>query len=79
MAIKFDKLFVLMKSRGMFPAALLKNRVVGKATFEKIKGNAAGGVDTRTINSVCAFLSCQPGDIMEWIPDEKPEDPAAAE
>ena len=28
-------------------------------------------VDTRTIENLCAYLHCQPGDIMEYIPDEE--------
>lgn len=27
-------------------------------------------VNTETIDKVCAFLHCQPGDIMEWVESE---------
>jgi DNA-binding Xre family transcriptional regulator len=30
-------------------------------------------IDTVTINRLCAVLECQPGDIMEYLPDEKEE------
>ena len=30
-----------------------------------------GHVDTRTIENLCAYLHCQPGDIMEYIPAEE--------
>ncbi|WP_277614816.1 helix-turn-helix domain-containing protein [Flintibacter muris] len=26
-------------------------------------------VDTETINKLCTILNCQPGDIMEYVPD----------
>ena len=28
-------------------------------------------IDTRTIENLCAYLHCQPGDIMEYIPAEE--------
>jgi len=28
-------------------------------------------VDTETINRLCEVLNCQPGDIMEYVPDEE--------
>lgn len=28
-------------------------------------------MNTETINQVCEYLRLQPGDIMEWIPDEE--------
>lgn len=30
-------------------------------------------VSTDTIDKVCALFQCQPGDLMEWIPDEEYE------
>jgi putative transcriptional regulator len=35
--------------------------------------NGTGGIDTRTIERLCAVLDCQPGDIMEYVPDEQVE------
>ena len=81
MAIKFDKLFALMRSKGMPASALRYDKVVGNASFEALKGHYAkdkngavrmGGVSARTINSICAYLQCQPGDIMEYVPDDAP-------
>ena len=37
------------------------------ATINKIRKNKT--VTTETINKMCAFLNCQPGDIMEFTPD----------
>lgn len=81
MAIKYDKLFKLMKERGMKPHALRRDKIVGCAALEKLKGRPVnlkgksyqGYVDTRVINNICEYLKCQPGEIMEWIPDEPGE------
>lgn len=33
--------------------------------------NKSKRVDTETINRLCEVFDCQPGDIMEYVPDEK--------
>jgi len=33
--------------------------------------NAKHGITTPTINRLCAGLRCQPGEILEYIPDEE--------
>ena len=35
---------------------------------KKIKNG--GDIDTRTISKLCKLLDCQPGDILEYVPDE---------
>ena len=30
-----------------------------------------GHIDTRTIENLCAYLRCQPGDLMEYVPGEE--------
>jgi len=35
--------------------------------------NKSKRVDTETINRLCKAFDCQPGDIMEYIPDEEQE------
>lgn len=47
-----------------------KYKVVGTATIDKLRNNT-GNIDTRSINSICAYLHCQPGDILEYIPDDQ--------
>jgi DNA-binding Xre family transcriptional regulator len=42
--------------------------LIGQATFKKIK--QGGDIDMGTIAKLCALLDCQPGDIMEYVPDE---------
>jgi putative transcriptional regulator len=32
-----------------------------------------GGLDYRTVNKLCALLNCQPGDLMEYVPDAVPD------
>ena len=41
--------------------------IVGQSAWKKIHEN--GHIDTRTIEALCKYLHCQPGDILEYIPD----------
>jgi DNA-binding Xre family transcriptional regulator len=71
MPIKFDKLTALMQKKGVTSYTVKKDNLIGQATFKKIK--EGGDIDTRTISKLCALLDCQPGDIMEYVPDETVE------
>lgn len=66
MAIKFDKLLQLLEQRGISIYKLKSEKIIGTATIDKIR-KGEGHVDTRTIDSLCRYLHCQPGDIMEYL------------
>ncbi len=73
MAIKYRKLFTLLEEKGFNKNSLRKNKVIGVETLEKMK-KGVGHIDDRSINNLCAFLDCQPGDFMEYIKDEPSDD-----
>ena len=68
MPMKYDKLFALMKERGVTTYTIRKDQV-GVATLLKLQ-KGEGHVDTRSLESLCKYLECQPGDIMEYVPDD---------
>ena len=70
MAIKYDKLFSLLKEKGWNTTRIRNEKLIGQATLTAIRNNT-GGLDHRTINKVCEALNCQPSDIMEYVPDEE--------
>lgn len=70
MAINFNKLMLLLEDKGVTTYYLRSNKIIGTETYYKLK-SGEGSIDTRTINKLCKLLNCQPGDIMEYIPDEK--------
>ena len=43
------------------------------ANLSILKNNRAKAVRFSTLNALCRELECQPGDILEYIPDEKEE------
>lgn len=73
MAIKYQKLFTLLEEKGFNKNSLRKNKVIGVETLEKMK-KGVGHIDDRSINNLCAFLDCQPGDLLEYIKDEPSDD-----
>lgn len=73
MSISFDKLHEIMKNKGVKKIDLRKAgfnpNVVDKVLSGKL--DKSKRVDTETINRLCEFFDCQPGDIMEYIPDNE--------
>ncbi len=70
MPIKYDKLMILLKERGYTTYKIRKDNIMSQSALQKIK-SGVGDIDTRTISRLCKVLECQPGDIMEYVPDEE--------
>lgn len=68
MAIVYGKLEAILKKQNKTFYNFRKDKIVGSETIRKMQNNF-GYIDTRTINSICKYLNCQPGDIMEYVPD----------
>lgn len=70
MSISYNKLLKLLEENNMTSYTITKKyKIVGQATWKKI--HEGGHVDTRTIEAFCKLLNCQPGDLIEYIPDEE--------
>lgn len=67
MSISYNKLLILFKEKGITSYTIKKEKIVGQSAWKKIHEN--GHIDTRTIEALCKYLDCQPGDIMEYVPD----------
>lgn len=70
MAITFEKLLKLLNERGISIYHLKRDKVVGTATLDKLR-KKEGNIDIRSIDSLCKYLNCQPGDLMEYVPDKE--------
>lgn len=69
MPILYDKLLLLLKQNGYTSYRIRKEKIIGQATLTAIK-NGTGGLDHRSISKLCEVLKCQPGDLMEYVPEE---------
>ncbi|MBR1433040.1 MAG: helix-turn-helix transcriptional regulator [Ruminiclostridium sp.] len=70
MSFKYDKLFALLKERGITTYKIRKDNIISQAALTKMK-NGDGNIDTRTLERLCSVLHCQPGDIMEYVEDSE--------
>lgn len=57
-----------LKEAGYSSYRLRKDKIIGEAQIQKIRTGEIASKET--LNTVCRLLNCQPGDIMEYIPDE---------
>lgn len=69
MAIRYDKLIRIMDERGITSYTIKKDNVIGQASYKKIR--EGGHIDTRTLDALCKYLSCQPGDLLEYTEDSQ--------
>ena len=68
MPIKYDKLFALMKEKGLTTYKIRKDNIISQGALTSLR--AGKSVTIETIEKLCTVLDCQPGDILEYIPDE---------
>ena len=68
MPISYGKLLKIFEKRGITSYTIKKENVVGQSAWKKV--HEGGHIDTRTISALCAYLNCQPGDILEYVEDE---------
>jgi Predicted transcriptional regulator len=68
MPIKYDMLFTLMKERGLTTYRIRKESIISQSALTSLKNGKSVTMDT--IAALCKALDCQPGDILEYIPDE---------
>lgn len=71
MAISFKKLFHLLVDRNMKDVDLRKAANISAPTMTKLRQDKV--VQTDMIDKICKALDCQPGDIMEYVPDSPEE------
>ena len=67
--IKYYKLLDMLNRREMSKEDLRLKINTSSATIAKISKNEF--ISLKIINDICGALNCQPGDIMEYIPDKE--------
>ena len=70
--ILYEKLWCMMREREVSQYALIKKYGISPGQITRIKRNES--ISTHTVEMFCKILDCQPGDLMEYIPDEETED-----
>ncbi len=60
---------VMMAKRKMTLSELAAKVDITLANLSILKNNKARAVRFSTLEAICAALDCQPGDILEFVPD----------
>jgi len=64
------RLDVMMAKRKVRSNALARAIGLTEANLSLLKSGKVKGMRFSTLEAICAFLDCQPGDILEYQPDE---------
>ena len=64
------RLDVVMARRKVRSNALARAIGVTEANLSLLKSGKVKGVRFATLEAICRYLDCQPGDILEFQPDE---------
>ncbi len=62
---------VMMAKRKMSLGELAQKVDITMANLSILKNNKARAVRFSTLEAICKALDCQPGDILEFVPDKE--------
>ena len=62
---------VMLAKRKMSVTELSVKVGITMANISILKNGKAKAVKLSTLDSICKALQCQPGDILEYVPDEE--------
>lgn len=72
--IKYKKDIILaLKNIGYSTYKIRKEKIFTEGQLQQIRDNKL--LTQEALNKVCTLLNVQPGDILEFIPDNKPNEP----
>lgn len=62
---------VMMAKRKMGLTELSDKVGITLANLSILKNNRARAIRFSTLDAICKVLDCQPGDLLEYVPDER--------
>jgi len=69
MAIRYDKLFALMREKGLTTYRIRQDNIISQSALQSLREGESVTMDT--VSALCKALECQPGDILEYTPDDE--------
>jgi putative transcriptional regulator len=61
----------IRQSRGLSQNQLAQQIGTSLQNIQKIEYGKTKGIQYEMLNKLCQLLQCQPGDLLEWIPDDE--------
>ena len=69
MAIRYKiDIMAALKEKGYPSTRIRDEKLIGQSYLQQIRHGEL--VSWKTIDTICKLLECQPGDILEYIPDD---------
>ena len=69
MAIRYKiNVVMALKKAGYSTYRIRKEKIMAQSTLQKFRDGEIVNIDN--LNVICKLLNCQPGDILEYVPDE---------
>ena len=71
--ISYQKTFALLKEKKVSMYRMIKDKAITPASLQRMRLGTSPtnrGIDGGTIDSLCRYLDCQPGDLMEYVADD---------
>lgn len=65
-------ILVALKEKGYTTYEIRKKGLLSESTLQKLRKKE--GIAWGNIETICRLLDCQPGDILEYVPDENETD-----
>ena len=71
MAIQYRQdILALLKAAGYPSTRIRAEKLLGQSYVQQLRKGEL--VSWAALNKVCSLLDCQPGDLLEYVPDEMP-------
>ena len=67
------RLDVMMAKRKVRSNILARALGITEANLSLLKSGKVKGIRFATLEAICRYLDCQPGEIIEYVPDEGAE------
>ncbi len=64
------RLDVMLAKRKVLSKTLADAIGLTESNLSLLKGGKVRGFRFSTLEAICQFLDCQPGDLLEYVPDE---------
>ena len=58
-----------LKNKGYSTYKIRKEKIFNESQLQQMRENKVLSQDA--LDKLCSLLNCQPGDIMEWVPDSQ--------
>lgn len=67
-------ILAMLKEKGYNTTKLRRDKLLAESTIQQLRKGEL--VSWANISRICAMLNCQPGDILEYVPEELAQNPA---